>query len=149
VWSGRPDLNRRPPRPRQVIAFQVVKAFELAVARTGLRDDEARARGFEPLTVEVTPWHHKVYYPDAHRLHMRVTGDRRTGRLLGAQIVGNWRAEVAKRIDIFATGLFHGMAVDDLNALDLSYTPPMGAPWDAIQETAQAWVAAAGIPTKP
>jgi NADPH-dependent 2,4-dienoyl-CoA reductase/sulfur reductase-like enzyme len=82
------------------VGTQVVKVFDLAVARTGLRDDEAREAGFDPLTVEATPWHHKVYYPGAHRLHIRVTGDLRTGRLLGAQIAGHWQAEVAKRIDI-------------------------------------------------
>ena len=126
------------------VGTQVVKVFDLAVARTGLRDDEARAAGFEPLTVESTPWHHKAYYPGAHRLHIRVTGDRRTGQLLGAQIVGHWQAEVAKRIDVFATALFHAMPVDGLSDLDLSYTPPMGAPWDAVQEAAQAWLSAKG-----
>jgi NADPH-dependent 2,4-dienoyl-CoA reductase/sulfur reductase-like enzyme len=125
------------------VGTQVVKVFELAVARTRLRDDEARDGGFDPLTVEATPWHHKAYYPGAHRLHIRVTGDRSTGRLLGAQIVGHWKAEVAKRIDIFATALFHAMTVDRLNDLDLSYTPPMGAPWDAVQEAAQQWCASA------
>jgi NADPH-dependent 2,4-dienoyl-CoA reductase/sulfur reductase-like enzyme len=121
----------------------VVKVFDLAVACTGLRDDEARRAGFDPLSVESTPWHHKAYYPGARRLHVRVTGDRRSGRLLGAQIVGHWQAEVAKRIDIIATALFHGMTVQGLNDLDLSYTPPMGSPWDAVQEAAQAWVASA------
>jgi NADPH-dependent 2,4-dienoyl-CoA reductase/sulfur reductase-like enzyme len=119
-----------------------VKVFELAAARTGLRDDEAVDAGFEPLTVEAAPWHHKAYYPGARRLSVRITGDRRTGRLLGAQIVGHWQAEVAKRIDIFAAALFHEMAVDALNDLDLSYTPPTGAPWDAVQEAAQAWLRA-------
>jgi NADPH-dependent 2,4-dienoyl-CoA reductase/sulfur reductase-like enzyme len=127
------------------LGTQVVKVFSLAVARTGLRDDEARRAGFEPLTVEATPWHHKVYYPGAHPLHMRITGDRTTGRLLGAQIVGHWQAEVAKRIDVFATALFRGMTVDELNDLDLSYTPPVGAPWDAVQEAAQTWVSAARL----
>jgi NADPH-dependent 2,4-dienoyl-CoA reductase/sulfur reductase-like enzyme len=125
------------------VGTQVVKVFQLAVARTGLRDDDARANGFDPLTVEAAPWHHKVYYPGAHRLHIRITGDSHTGRLLGAQIVGHWQAEVAKRIDVFATALFHGMTVEGVSALDLSYTPPMGAPWDAVQEAAQAWVSTA------
>ena len=70
---------------------------------------------------------------------VRVTGDQHTGRLLGAQIAGHWKAEVAKRIDVFATALFHGMKVEDLNALDLSYTPPLGSPWDAVQVAAQDW----------
>lgn len=32
------------------------------------------------------------------------------------------------------------MTVDALSDLDLSYTPPLGSPWDAIQAGAQAWV---------
>ena len=110
------------------------------MARTGLRDAEAAKAGFDPLTVESTTWGHKVYYPGAHELHIRVTGDRKTGRLLGAQMIGHWQAEVAKRIDIFATALFHGMCIDDLNDLDLSYTPPVSSPWDPLQMSAQAWV---------
>jgi hypothetical protein len=53
--------------------------------------------------------------------------------------VGDYHAEVAKRIDIFATALFHGMSVDGLSDLDLSYSPPLGSPWDAVQVSTQAW----------
>jgi hypothetical protein len=63
---------------------------------------------------------------------MRVTGDCKTGRLLGALIVGNFQAEAAKRMDVFAAALFHGMRVNDLNDLDLSYTPPLRSPWDPV-----------------
>ena len=48
--------------------------------------------------------------------------------------------ETAKRVDTYATALFHSMAVDALSELDLSYTPPLGSPWDAVQMAAQAWV---------
>ncbi len=122
------------------LGTQVVKVFDLIIARTGLREDEAVLAGFEPLTVESTFWDHKVYYPGAHPLHIRVTGDRRTGCLLGAQMVGHWHAEVAKRIDVFATALFHNMHIDELNALDLSYTPPLSSPWDPVQMSTQAWM---------
>ena len=122
------------------LGTQVVKVFEVAAARTGLRDTEAVEVGFDPLTVESTCWDHKVYYPGAHELRIRVTGDRKTGRLLGAQMIGHRHGEVAKRIDVFATALFHGMCIDDLNALDLSYTPPLSSPWDPVQMSAQAWV---------
>jgi NADPH-dependent 2,4-dienoyl-CoA reductase/sulfur reductase-like enzyme len=63
------------------LGTQVVKVFDLVAARTGLRDDEAREAGFAPLTTQMGAWDHKVYYPGAHRLHLRVTGERRTGRL--------------------------------------------------------------------
>jgi hypothetical protein len=69
----------------------------------------------------------------------RFTGDRRTGRLLGVQLFGHRHAEIAKRIDIAATAIFHGTTVDASSDLDLSYTPPLGSPWDAVQAGAQAW----------
>jgi hypothetical protein len=48
--------------------------------------------------------------------------------------------ETAKRVDTYAAALFHGMTVDQMNELDLSYTPPLGSPWDAVQMATQAWV---------
>jgi NADPH-dependent 2,4-dienoyl-CoA reductase/sulfur reductase-like enzyme len=127
------------------LGTQVVKVFELAVARTGLRDPEAAAAGLDPLTVGSVQYDHKAYYPGAHQLQVRITGDRTSGQLLGAQLVGDHRAEVAKRIDIPAGALFHRMTVDGLNDLDLSYTPPpFGSPWDAIQVAAQDWSTQAG-----
>jgi len=121
------------------LGTQVVKVFDRVAARTGLRDAEAREAGFDPLTVQVETWDHKVYYPGAHTLHLRVTGDRRTGRLLGAQIVGHRAAEVSKRVDLFAAALFNGMTVEALSDIDLSYTPPLSTPWDAVQMAAQEW----------
>ncbi|HXJ64740.1 MAG TPA: FAD-dependent oxidoreductase [Actinomycetota bacterium] len=130
------------------LGTQVVKVFDLAVARTGLRDADAGAgagdAGFEPVTIHFEAWDHKVYYPGATRMSIRTTGDRRDGRLLGAQIVGHHRGQVAKRIDVFATALFNGMAVDDLSDLDLSYTPPLSSPWDPVQMAAQHWVRESG-----
>ena len=123
---------------------RVVKVFDLAIARTGLLEMEARAAGFDPFTSEVTVWDHKAYYPGAHEMYIRVSGDRRSGRLLGAQIVGHWQAQVAKRVDIFAAALFSGLTVDEVNDLDLSYTPPFSSPWDPVQIASQAW--SSGVP---
>jgi NADPH-dependent 2,4-dienoyl-CoA reductase/sulfur reductase-like enzyme len=121
------------------LGTQVVKLFDLVIARTGLRQREAREAGFDPFTVETTMWDHKAYYPGAHELRLRVTGDRGTGRLLGAQLLGHKDSEVSKRVDVFAAALYHGMRVEELNDLDLSYTPPLSSPWDPIQMGAQAW----------
>ena len=122
------------------LGTQVVKIFDQAAARTGLRDHEAAAAGFDSVTIAAEADDHKAYYPGSHRIAMRFTGDRATGRLLGVQLFGDRHAEVAKRIDIAATAIFHGMTVDGLSDLDLSYTPPLGSPWDAVQMGAQAWV---------
>ena len=121
------------------LGTQVVKIFDQAAARTGLRDHEAAAAGFEPVTSQSEADDHKAYYPGSHRITMRVTGDRRTGQLLGVQLFGHKHAEIAKRIDIAATAIFNGMTVEAVSDLDLSYTPPLGSPWEAVQLGAQAW----------
>jgi NADPH-dependent 2,4-dienoyl-CoA reductase/sulfur reductase-like enzyme len=125
------------------LGTQVVKIFDQAAARTGLRDHEAVAAGFDPVTFESQADDHKAYYPGAHKITMRVTGDRQTGRLLGMQLFGHKNAEIAKRVDIAAAAIFHQMTVDAVSDLDLSYTPPLGSPWEAVQMGAQAWVRAA------
>jgi NADPH-dependent 2,4-dienoyl-CoA reductase/sulfur reductase-like enzyme len=128
------------------LGTQVVKIFDQAAARTGLRDHEAAAAGYDPVTVAFEADDHKAYYPGSHKIAMRFTGDRATGRLLGVQLFGHKHAEIAKRIDIAATAIYHDMTVDEVSDLDLSYTPPLGSPWDAVQMGAQAWVRHAGQP---
>ena len=99
-----------------------MKIFDQAAARTGLRDDEATAAGFDPATVESNADDDKRYYPGSHRIRIRVTGDGPTGRLLGVQLFGHRPAEIAKRIETAATAIFHGMTVDALNDLGTSPT---------------------------
>lgn len=127
------------------LGTQVVKVFDRIAARTGLREHEANAAGFTPVTSQANPDDHKAYYPGAQPIEIRVTGDSRTGRLLGAQLLG-WRGtETAKRVDTYATALFHQMSVDAVSELDLSYTPPLGSPWDAVQMATQTWVREHGV----
>ncbi len=121
------------------LGTQSVRLFNYVVARTGFHDRDAANAGFDPVSVDSVVWDHKVYYPGAKEMTIRITGDRGTGRLLGAQIVGHYGTEVSKRIDIFAAAIHHGMKVEQMNDLDLSYTPPLSSPWDPVQMAAQVW----------
>jgi NADPH-dependent 2,4-dienoyl-CoA reductase/sulfur reductase-like enzyme len=121
------------------LGTQVVKVFELVIARTGLRDPEAVAADFEPLTVASQADDHKAYYPGSHPIQMRYTADQRDGRLLGLQLLGHLGSEVSKRVDIIAAAIHNAMTIAEISDLDLSYTPPLGSPWDTVQAGAQAW----------
>ena len=121
------------------LGTQAVKVFDLVAARTGLRDHEAAAAGFTPASTTEAANDHKAYYPGAKPITIRVTGDAESRRLLGAQLVGSYGTEVSKRVDTFATALHHEMTVAGVSELDLSYTPPLGSPWDAVQVATQAW----------
>lgn len=123
------------------LGTQSVKLFDRVIAGTGLREADASVFGFDPAAVDFTTYDHKIYYPGATEMTVRIVGDRGSGALLGGQIFGAYGKEVSKRIDTIATALYHRMQVDDLNKLDLSYTPPLSSPWDPVQMAAQAWVA--------
>ncbi len=131
------------------VGTQVVKVFDLVAARTGLRQHEAETAGYDAATAAAVADDHKRYYPGAHPIQFRITGDTRDGRLLGAQLVGKRGTEIAKRVDTYATALHAGMTIDQLSDLDLSYTPPLGSPWDAVQVATQAWDAATRLATIP
>lgn len=122
-----------------VVGTQVLKVFGLVAARTGLTMSEAKRAGFDPLDSVSVVDDHKAYIPEAKEMTIKLIGDQQSGRLLGAQLIGAYGTEVAKRNDIFATELFHGALIDEINDLDLSYSPPLGAPWDAVQTAAQDW----------
>lgn len=122
------------------LGTQVVKVFDWAIARTGFKDQEAQAAGYHPFTSEFRVWDHKAYYPGARELVFRLTGDLHTGQLLGAQLMGHWQAAVAKRIDIFAMALYQQMSMAEVLNVDLSYTPPLGSPWDAVQMAVEDWI---------
>ncbi|MFT8394772.1 FAD-dependent oxidoreductase [Propionibacterium sp.] len=122
-----------------VLGTQAVKVFDLVAARTGLRETDAARAGLPARSVTATPDDHKAYYPGSHPITIRLTGDPNTGQLLGGQLVGTYGSEVAKRTDVIATAIFAGLTIPQLSDLDLSYTPPLAAPWDAIQATAQHW----------
>ena len=121
------------------VGTQVVKVFDVVAAQTGLREHEAVAAGFSPATTQTTADDHKRYYPGAQPIDIRITGDTESGLLLGAQLVGRLGTETAKRVDTYATALFAGLTVEQISDLDLSYTPPLGSPWDAVQVATQAW----------
>lgn len=108
----------------------VCKIFDLTVAATGLGEQRLRAAGqpFEQVMLPTT--HHVGFYPGAETIFLKLLFDPRSGRLLGAQAAGN--AGVDKRIDVLATALAAGMTVHDLEALELAYAPPYGAPRDPV-----------------
>jgi NADPH-dependent 2,4-dienoyl-CoA reductase/sulfur reductase-like enzyme len=122
------------------LGTQAVKIFDMVAARTGLNNREAELAGYDPFTSQIQTWEHTLYYPNAHSIHIRLTGDRLSGKLLGAQIISHRSAEVSKRIDIIAVALYNGMTIEEINDIDLSYTPPLSSPWDPVQMAAQQWV---------
>ncbi|MGN9779005.1 FAD-dependent oxidoreductase [Micromonospora sp. H33] len=113
-----------------VIGTAVTKVCDLEVGRTGLRERDAVASGFEFISVIAQSTNRAGYYPGSRPMTVKLIAEKPGGRLLGAQIVG-W-SEAAKRIDPLAVALWNEMTVDDMTALDLGYAPPFAPAWDPV-----------------
>lgn len=113
-----------------VIGTAVAKVCELEVARTGLLERDAAAAGYEFVTVKVESTNRAGYFPGAAPMTVKLIAERRSGLLLGAQIVG--RSEAAKRIDPLAVALWNKMTVEEMTGLDLGYAPPYAPVWDPV-----------------
>ncbi|WP_426366811.1 FAD-dependent oxidoreductase [Streptomyces sp. E-08] len=123
-----------------VVGTAVSKVCDLEIARTGLRERDAREVGLRFVAVTVESTSRAGYYPGAAPMTVKMLAERRTGRLLGVQIVG--REGAAKRVDIAAVALTAGMTVEGMTALDLGYAPPFSPVWDPVLIAARKAVAA-------
>jgi len=123
-------------RVGEIAGTAVLKAFDLAAARTGITDEsEAREAGFDPVSVTITAPSRAHYYPGGTELEITMVGDHDTGRVLGATIVGE--EGVAKRVDTVAAALHGEMTVADVEYMDLSYAPPFSPTWDPVLTAAK------------
>jgi NADPH-dependent 2,4-dienoyl-CoA reductase/sulfur reductase-like enzyme len=105
-----------------VFGTAIFKTFNLNVAMTGLSEQAARAQGFDPVSVLMKRGDRARYYPGGQGLNLKLIADRRDGRLLGAQVIGEGKAD--KMIDIAATALLGKLTCQDLENADLAYSPP-------------------------
>ncbi|MFG2000715.1 FAD-dependent oxidoreductase [Spirillospora sp. NPDC048911] len=113
-----------------VVGTAVSKICHVEVARTGLNEAEAAAAGFESVSVVVESTTRAGYYPGTTPMKTKLIVEKRSGRLLGAQIVGEENA--AKRIDGLAIALWNRMTVEEMTGLDLGYAPPFSPVWDPV-----------------
>jgi NADPH-dependent 2,4-dienoyl-CoA reductase/sulfur reductase-like enzyme len=113
-----------------IVGTAVFKVFELEVARTGISEKQAKEEGIDYVSTVIEHSSRAHYYPGGSKIRVKLIAERKTGRLLGAEMVG--RDGVAKRIDVFATALHARMSIGEIAGLDLSYAPPFAPVWDPI-----------------
>ena len=108
-----------------VLGTTIVKACDLSVGRTGLNESEAKTDGFNPISVTVTTPVRAGYYPGGGKVTLKLTADRGSQKVLGAQAVGD--STVDKIIDTIAAALTGKLSIQELTNVDLCYSPPYSA----------------------
>ena len=119
-----------PSQYKDTQGSSVLKLFDMTVAVTGVNERAAKAAGLDYDKMYTYNQSHASYYPGAHGISMKVLYEKKTGRLLGAQLVGY--DGVDKRCDVLATAIRAGMTAFDLTELELCYAPPFGSAKDPV-----------------
>ncbi len=124
------NLTGGDTRSPGLVGTSLVKAFDLQLGRTGLTEQQAVAAGLDAVATTISAGDKAHYYPGSKPTTVKLVAERGTGRVLGAQIVGN--DGVAGRTNVIATALHARLTVDDVADLDLGYAPPFAPVWDPV-----------------
>ena len=108
----------------------ITKVFDLFVGSTGLSLQEAKDEGFDAIDQMIEGHTRAGYYPGGKSIWINLVAERKSGRLLGAQIVGG--EFVKGRIDQVALALFLKANIKDIANYDWCYVPPVSPVWDPI-----------------
>ena len=129
-WGVADNVTGKRVELEGIVGTAVFKVFDLQVARSGLSLAEAGKYGFNPVENTIKSRSRAHAHPGSSTLYIQMVGDRKSGRLLGAQMVGKEGA--AHRIDAVAVALHQKMTVDAFSQCDLAYAPPFSPVWDPM-----------------
>jgi NADPH-dependent 2,4-dienoyl-CoA reductase/sulfur reductase-like enzyme len=129
-WAAADNVCGKNVELDGIAGTAVFKVFDLEVARTGLNVAEARKFGFEPVERMITSGSRAGSYGRGCAICVNMIGDKKSGRLLGVQMVG--KEGVAHRINAPAVALHSRMTVEQFSQTDMAYAPPFGPTWDPM-----------------
>lgn len=107
---------------RGTLGTAVCKLPGINVGRTGLTEAQAKAEGFDPVSVITVVDDKAHYYAGASSFIIKMIADKATEKLLGVQVIGS--GAVDKVVDIAVTGIMLKGTLTDLSDMDLAYAPP-------------------------
>lgn len=108
----------------------VLKLFDMTVATTGINEKSAATAGIDYDKTYIYSGSHASYYPGASNMSIKALWDKKTLKIIGAQIVGF--DGVDKRMDVLASSIRFGAKITDLANLELCYAPPFGSAKDPV-----------------
>jgi len=105
-----------------VLGTMIIKVFDMSAGKTGLNEREAIDEGFDAVSCIVPADDRAHYYPGSEKIMIKLTAERESHRLLGAQVYGE--GDVDKPIDAMVAAITLGAKVEDVMKMDFAYAPP-------------------------
>jgi NADPH-dependent 2,4-dienoyl-CoA reductase/sulfur reductase-like enzyme len=115
---------------RGIAGSAITKVFDLFIGKTGLTKEDALRNGFDPVEEVIEDITRAGYYPNNKPIWIKIVVDRKSGRVLGSQIVGG--EGVKERIDLIALALLLRADIRDLAGYDACYVPPASPVWEPV-----------------
>lgn len=117
-----------------ILGSMVTKYFDYSIALTGLSESSANELtnyfNITPISATVEEYDKAGYMPKIGTLKVKLTADKRTGEILGAQAIGT--GDTDKRISVVASALRANLAINEFLHLDLPYSPPFSSTIDPL-----------------
>ncbi len=129
-WAVADNVTGKMVELEGIAGTAVFQVFDLQAARTGLSVKESESNGFDPVEMVIKSSSRAHAHPGSSTLYVQMVGDRISGRVLGAQMVG--KESAAHRINALAVALHQHMTVEAFSRCDLAYAPPFGPVWDPM-----------------
>jgi NADPH-dependent 2,4-dienoyl-CoA reductase/sulfur reductase-like enzyme len=121
---------------RGAIRATAVRVFGLEVAQVGASEKDAREAGFDTVCETITGWSRVAVMPGSERVTVRLIADRKTQRILGANVTG--REGAVLRANTLAVAIQQRATIPDMQQWDLAYSPPFTPLWDPLLVAANA-----------
>lgn len=118
-----------------VLGSAVTKYFDFTMSMTGLTEKQAIKYGFQPVSVIVRKNDKAGYMPDVESITIKLTADKNTRKILGAQGLGQGDAD--KRINVLTSALLSKMTIQEFFGNDITYSPPFSTSIDPMLTAAQ------------
>jgi len=107
-----------------------VRVFDKEIAHVGLSLKEAKSFYIDAVAHTIRAQSKAGMMPGVQEISITLISDRKSGRVLGANVLGNEGA--IQRANTLAVAIRHGMTVSDVSEFDLIYTPPFAPLSDGI-----------------
>ncbi len=120
-------------RFKGILGTGIFRVFDMAVAQTGMSEENALEKGYDVEVIHNIKPNQTDYFEGSSEMVIKAVADRRSGKLLGAQILGE--RGVDKRMDVFVALMSTGATVDEFFHLDLAYAPPFSTTKDPVMYT--------------
>ena len=112
------------------IGTSIMKFFNMTAASTGINEKYLKKQDINYKSLFIIKADHAGYYPGASDIYFKILFEPETGKIFGAQAVGEKGAD--KKIDIIATAILGNISVYKLKDLETAYAPPFNSAKDII-----------------